>query len=827
MAKNNIKGLTVEIGGDTQKLTDALKEVNNEGYTLQSDLKAVNNLLKLDPGNVSALAEKQRILAEAVENSRNKLDQLHDAQEQIDRQYASGRIDRGAYLAFQNEVAATESQLRSYESQLEECSGSNRDMENTSEEAGNAVEDAGEKAENSKKGWETLGTVLGTVAVAAGTALVAVGTAAGTVVEKLAECSVQGAAYADDMLTLSAQTGVSTDALQGYAYAADIVDVSLETMTASMAKNVKSMSNAAQGSAKYADAYKQLEVSVTNADGTLRDSEQVYWDTIDALGKIEDETQRDTLAMQIFGKSAQELNPLISQGSAGIQELSESAKDAGAVLSGDILNDFGAFQDQLDLLKSNSSATSNALGTVLLPALTELSTEGNSLLTEFTNALLDTNGDLGKVGGVVGDMLGKVVDKITEMLPEFVNMGISLVGSLGQGLLNNIPKIVQSAQKIVSQLANGLLQALPQIAAGAVQIIASVAQGIAQSLPTLIPSIVGVIMQIVQTLVENIPLLVDCALQLVTGLAQGLLAAIPVLIEALPQLIQSLVNGLLSSITMIIECGVQLLTALITELPTIIQTIVEALPQIISSIITALTENLPLLIQAGIDLFTALITNMPIIIQTIIEALPQIIDSVITALQENFPLLMDCGKQMFVTLVGNMPDILKGIGDGLLTIWTSIKDFWSGCFDKMGDIGLNLITGIWEGISNAKDWLVEKISGFFDGIVDYIKEFFGIHSPSTLFRDEVGSFLAQGIGVGFSDEMQNVSKEMTDAVPTDFDVGMNVNAKGKSFSTASGAESAGSSLTINQYMTSPKALDAYEIHKATQSAAANIANSGR
>ena len=92
---------------------------------------------------------------------------------------------------------------------------------------------------------------------------------------------------------------------------------------------------------------------------------------------------------------------------------------------------------------------------------------------------------------------------------------------------------------------------------------------------------------------------------------------------------------------------------------------------------------------------------------------------------------------------------------------------------KIADAGKQLIQGLWEGISNAKDWLFDKIGGFFDGVVDNIKDFFGIHSPSALFRDEIGKYLAEGIGIGFTDEMENVSKDMQDALPTDFDTAVN------------------------------------------------------
>jgi hypothetical protein len=130
-----------------------------------------------------------------------------------------------------------------------------------------------------------------------------------------------------------------------------------------------------------------LGVSVSNADGTLRNGEDVYWETIDALGRMEEGAERDALAMEIFGRSAQELNPLIAQGSAGIAELTDEAKQMGAVMSDETIAQLGKFDDTLQRLNAGSSAAKNALGTVLLPQLQLLADDGVTLLGEFTKGL--------------------------------------------------------------------------------------------------------------------------------------------------------------------------------------------------------------------------------------------------------------------------------------------------------------------------------------------------------------------------------------------------------------------------------------------------------
>lgn len=226
--------------------------------------------------------------------------------------------------------------------------------------------------------------------------------------------TVEGAAYADGVLTTATQTGIATDKLQEYMYAAELIDVSTETLTKSMAKQIKSMKGVQDGTKLSVEAYDKLGVSVLNADGSLRDSDTVYWEVIDALGRMENETERDALAMQILGKSAQELNPLIEAGSERMDELGEAARKAGYVVGEDMLNAYGALDDQLQYLSVGATAAKNALGTVLLPVLTDLAGEGVDLLGEFTNGILEANGDISKISDVVGDILPKVLTKVME-----------------------------------------------------------------------------------------------------------------------------------------------------------------------------------------------------------------------------------------------------------------------------------------------------------------------------------------------------------------------------------------------------------------------------
>ena len=348
-------------------------------------------------------------------------------------------------------------------------------------------------------------------------------------------------------------------------------------------------------------------------------------------------------------------------------------------------------------------------------------------------------------------------------LEELIDMGVQMVTSLISGIVSNAPTIASAAVQIVETLVEGIAELLPLLIEGAAQLIAGLATGLAKSLPKLVPTIVDVVLKIVQTLIDNIPLLIDAALQLITGLAQGIINAIPVIVAALPQVITSLIDGLLSAIPQIIQAGIDLLTALVAALPEIIAAIVEAIPQIIDGIITALTENIPLIIQAGIDLLVALIQALPEIIVTIVQAIPQIISSIVNALIGNIDQIIMAGVQLFVALIQNLPTIIVEIVKAVPQIVSGIVQAFASLGGELVNAGANLLHGLWEGISGAASWLWEKVSGWASSLVSGIKDFFGIHSPSTVFA-EIGGNMADGVGVGFTDNMGGVEGDMTAAM---------------------------------------------------------------
>lgn len=820
-------GLKIGIEGE-KDFKKALSDINQSFKVLGSEMTLVTSQFDKNDKSAQALASRNEVLNKEIDAQKGKIETLRAA---LDNAASSfGENDRRTQN-WQVQLNKAEAELNGMEREL---SGNEKALAATGSEFqegakdadkfGDEVQDSGKQADDAGGRFEKLGGILKGVGAAMGAAFVAVGAAAVGAAKSLTDMTVGAAEYADNILTMSSVTGMSTDSLQAYSYAAELVDTSLDTLTGSMAKNVRSMSSAQSGTGKMADAYKALGVSVTDSSGNLRDSETVYWEAIDALGNVSNETERDALAMQLFGKSAQELNPLIEKGSAGIAALTDEAKRMGAVMSTESLEALGKFDDSMQRLKSGGTAAKNVLGMVLLPQLQTLADSGVSLLGTFTSGLIEANGDWTKISDVIGNTVGSLVSMLMAQLPQIIQLALSIVSSIGSAILSNLPLLVDAASQIVMTLLQGLIGALPGLTQGAlqlvlalvngiianlpaligaaVQMIAALVGGIGEALPQLIPAVVQAVVLIVQTLIENLPLLLNAALQLILGFAQGLLAAIPQLVAALPAIIDALVTFLIGAIPQIIQAGIQLLVSLVQTLPQIITAITAAIPQIINGLVTAIVASIPQLIDAGVKLLIALIQNLPLIIATVVRAIPQIVAALVSAIVGNIPQLIAAGVRLLVALIANLPAIIAAVVRAVPQIIAALVSGFSGSIGQMAQVGGNLIKGLWQGISDAGAWLWSKISGFFGGVVSRIKDFFGIHSPSALFA-ELGENMAAGLGAGFGSEMNRVAADMRNTVPTAFD--LNASSPGSS------GDGFGTSITQNISVVTPKALSEKEL----------------
>jgi hypothetical protein len=541
----------------------------------------------------------------------------------------------------------------------------------------------------------------------------------------------------------------------------------METLTGSLSKLTKNMQTAQSGTGAQADAFAALGVSINDTNGEMRSNQDVFSEAISALGKMENETQRDALAMQLFGKSAQDLNPLILGGADALKELGDEAEAAGLILSQDSLDSLNTLSDAMDTFKATMSGAGNLFATAFAEPMAAGMKEVTGFAQRITKAFSEGGfeGLSDELGGIISD----VVAKLSEILPKVIEFGVNMIQSIVDGLQQNLPILIEGAMSIITMLTTAMLDMLPQLISMGMQIITQIMTGIAEAIPLLLPQIAGVITQIVQALVSNAPMLITAALALIQGLADGVLAAIPVLIDALPELITGIIDTLLEAIPELMQAGIDLLTSLVDALPDIIETIIAVLPEIIDGIIISLLDNLPVMIQAGIDLLTSLVTNLPTIIITVVKAIPEIIGGIIDALVNNIPMIIQAGIDLLTSLVTNLPQIILGVVSAVPEIIKAVVEAIISYYSELAEVGGNLIKGLWEGIKNMGAWIADKIKGFFTGIVDGIKAFLGIASPSKLFAG-IGGFMAEGLGDGFTEEMKDVEKQINNSIPTSVDM---------------------------------------------------------
>lgn len=368
MASGRIRGITIEIDGDTKKLNSALKDVDSQLSTTKSALKDVEKLLKLDPDNVELLDQKQRLLNEAIETTKERLETLKGA---FSDNMSTEEVD-----ALNREIIATEQSLADYEEQAAAAGGATEDLGGDMKEAKGATEDA-------KEGWTESKAILAELAKEG---LDKAAEACKKLAKAMAGAIGDSGEYADEIITMSTKYGISTEKLQEFSYMAELVDTDLGTITGATAKLTKQMGAAAEGNEAAAEKFAELGIDIRDANGDLKSADEVFMEVIDALGQMESGVERDNVAMELFGKSAQELNPLIETGSAGIAAYAQEAHDMGAVLDEEALQSLGEMDDSFQRVEQATTALKNSIGVALAPVITQIS-EGIANLSQWFQSL--------------------------------------------------------------------------------------------------------------------------------------------------------------------------------------------------------------------------------------------------------------------------------------------------------------------------------------------------------------------------------------------------------------------------------------------------------
>lgn len=390
-------------------------------------------------------------------------------------------------------------------------------------------------------------------------------------------------------------------------------------------------------------------------------------------------------------------------------------------------------------------------GTTAKEASTTISGSINSMKSAWTNLIT----------GVADDNAN-----FSQLVSNFVD---SLIGEDGTGgvignLLPRITIVMDGLSNLIVSLINTLL---PQLLQVGMDLISNLVTGISTNLPNILTSVNQIISVLISGIITMLPQILQMGVQLIVSLVQGIGQQMPTLIPQMIDAVLTMVDTLLDNIDLIIDAGIQLLIGLSDGLIEALPKLIDKIPIIIDKLVIAITNNLPKIIEAGIQLTIKLALGIVQAIPQLVSKIPQIISSLVNGIANYYSRMFDIGK-----------DLLNKVKDGI-----------AGSISSMANVGKNIVQGLWNGINNAKDWVLDKIKGFGKSILNGIKSIFGIHSPSTVFRDEIGLNLAKGIGVGFEKEMGNVNDTIKKSLPTEFDLSSSVNLSNNLNNNVSGNNS--------------------------------------
>lgn len=548
MPQSRIKGITIEIGANTVKLTEAIRKVDSNLKETQADLRDVNKLLNLDPGNVQLLAQKQELLKKATEDTAEKLRIEKEALEQLKASPdADKTIEQQQRL--EREIIATEAQLKKYQQGVDETTSSLKASESQTNELTKSMkatdeslsktkqslkevdkalkldpknvdllkqkqdllkqasEEAKQKIELEKKALKELKAspdadktieqqrklereIASTTAELKNyqkelkgipASLDAVGQKTDELANKTAALSAASAAAlvgmgklaydagktADDLNTLSKQTGFSTAELQKMQYASDLVDVSMEDMTGSLQKMIKQMGSGS-------DAFKTLGVAITDENGELRNATEVWYETIEALSQIQNETERDTLAMDIFGKSAASLAGIVDDGGEALRAYGKDAEDLGLIMSQDTLDAANKLNDAIDLTKARLEATFLETGAkvaeTVLPIVEDMAEEIAGLF-EWISTL--DEGTIKLIGSFL--IFGTVLSPILKIVSSGITLFNGVTTALGTLSGTAIPGVAAAAGTASGGIIASLAAILPWVAAAVAAVVSLIA----------------------------------------------------------------------------------------------------------------------------------------------------------------------------------------------------------------------------------------------------------------------------------------------------------------------------------------------------------------
>lgn len=661
-----LKGITVEIGGDTTKLGDAILKARKSAKDLSGELRGVESLLKLDPTNTVLLAQKQDILAESIAGAKDKLKMLIAAQESMSKQLAEGKISPEQYRDFEREIESTRQQLTRLEAAASGTDDAVADV-------GDAAEEAGEKAEKASEGWTVLKGVMADLASSA------IKAAVSTVADGAKKMVSAGLEYNQAM---EGYVTNFTTMLGGSAEAANGMVGSLQKLASATPLAMSDLAGGAQTLLAFGVASDDVsgtlqrlgDISLGNAD-KMQSLARAYGKAT-AQGKLTGETVQMMIdagwnplidICDQTGESMEDVQKRMAAGSISAEELTQAvthATDAGGKFAGGMEAASKTVAGLTSTLQDNINAM---LGELMQPV---------------SDAMLST-------------LLPMAIDAVDQLTTAFEDEGIDglsrvagdLIATLSAQLASYAPEAVPAALAFVGSLVTGLLSALPDLTGTSVELVGALLLGIAEQLPGIITAAMSALLGIVGKITspESITLLIQAAMQLMLALARGLIAAIPQLIDAVPGIITNLVESFYAMLPEIIGVGIEIVIALASGLVSNTGHIIAAVPRLVETIVRGFLAD--------------------------------------------------------------------------------VKSYWY--------IGKSIVDGIRQGVTEQWQRLKSDVSNLFTGLVNWIKNLLGIHSPSRVFAD-IGQNMAAGIGDGWASTIGDINRQIGESLQPQYVIGVDM-----------------------------------------------------
>lgn len=442
-------------GEKEQKYRENIERLSASMDVLDAEMRKVSAKYADNAESAELSAAKTDLLTQKISLQYDKIDNLKAGLEEAAENYGSNAVET---LRWEKELNNAEAELYKLNGQLKNNTEQIEDTTTATEDAGQSMGNLGDVVngltsklgiqlpDSMKSSMNAMGS-LDTSAIAAAGAFAAVAAAIIKAEKAMISMTKESAAFADNIITLSMQTGQSTQQLQEFAYASELIDVSVDTLQGSLTKLTNNMQDTMNGTGNAKASFEALGVSVTNADGSMRSANDVFYETIDALGQVKNETERDAMSMDIFGRSAQDLNPLIIQGSQTLKAYADEAHNVGYVLDDEALSALGAVDDAYQRLQNTQEGVKNQLSAEFAPYLEEFYGDVTTMVKDGGKALKDS--------GIV-DSFGMLLDTVGDILNPMSDLSNNRVPALTKALqpLAKVMALIADAAELIKGVIN-------------------------------------------------------------------------------------------------------------------------------------------------------------------------------------------------------------------------------------------------------------------------------------------------------------------------------------------------------------------------------------